>query len=71
MGVGVRITNKNLAREGSWRPKWHPVTMTETASLGRASRGVSSKRSRSKRSRGRRRRRVVRGRVGGGGDKWL
>lgn len=37
MGVGVKITNKNLAEPGSWRPKWHPVTMVESVGIGRLS----------------------------------
>ncbi len=35
MGVGVTIRHVNLAEKGAWRPKWHPVAMTESAGIGR------------------------------------
>lgn len=60
MGVGVTIRHKNLAPEGKWRPIWHPVTMTETAGLGkigaRSAGRSSNKRSARRRRRARRRR---------------
>lgn len=55
MGVGVTIRNKNLAKEGAWRPIWHPVTMTETAGIGKIGARTAS-RTRGKRSARRRRR---------------
>lgn len=56
MGVGVTIKNINLAEKGAWRPKWHPVTMTEHAGIGRSMTARIAGQTRKRRSRRRRRR---------------